>query len=204
MNQTRTLPILAASMALWLAPPAFAQSGGEANADVEATAILTASPNPLTVTGMQNINFGEVTIPYSDSVTCNYRLHAAANRMEITRNNEATTPASTLLAAGCTQGDVPPSFGSITLSCQPFAFMQYRTNFIHSGAPGIAADFGDPDDPNIQNIVWTTNTMAPGQCSPSTGNAAIRLGGVLQVSSNAVPAAGPTTIGTLQVILNYR
>ena len=204
MNQTRTLPILAASMALWLAPPAFAQSGGEANADVEATAILTASPNPLTVTGMQNINFGEVTIPYSDSVTCNYRVRATVDHLEITRNNEATTPASDLLAAGCTQGAVSPQRGFILLSCQPNAYLQYRTNFIHSGAPGVAANFGDPDDPDNQYVIWLPSTAGSPRCASMTGGASVLLGGLLQVSSNAVPAAGPTTIGTLQVILNYR
>lgn len=190
-----------------VASPAFAQSGGEANAAVEATAILAASPNPLTVTGVQNISFGEVTIPYSPNNICNYRLHAAANRMDVTRNNDATTPASTLTTAGCGTGNVSHSFGTIAMTCQPRVYLGYSAVFVPANIPGITAEFGNFSDPNAINteyVRWTSNPFTPDQCHETTGQASVRIGGLLRVTSDAAPSAGPTTIGLLQVTLNYR
>jgi len=195
MPNRRVLAGMAAAAALALQPGALAAQTSD-NATVEALANLVAADQPLSLTGVAPLNFGQVVIPRRGDIACGYDILGDGQRSvsEGTVNHgEGPTP------SGCSYRDTSSERASLTLRCEadrPITLtIRAESNNLQGGAVRFATfdDYIEVD--GQERYSWDE------RCTGE--EMTLRVGGFLIVEGEAVPSGGEVQVGAITLEAFY-
>lgn len=186
--------LLAASLLALAAVPAHAQSSDSAT--VDAIAHLVTADQPLSLTAVSALNFGQVVIPAQGNVTCTYEIRGDGNlgvRQGGTDYGLAPTP------AGCTFRDGNAARATLTLLCEADRLVAISLRSQTSGIQGNAVVFETFDDflevDGQERYDWNQNCTGR--------DMTLRLGGRLAIQGEARPTGEGVEVGSVTIEAFY-
>lgn len=191
-----TKPLLiAGAIFAALASPAHAQSTGD-SATVDAIANLVLADQPLALTGIAPLNFGQVTIPRQGNAVCSYILRGDGNR-GLTEGNvgygEGPSP------AGCSYRDNRTTRASMALRCEADRVVILQIRSESSGVQGRDVFFETFDDfvevDGQERYTWDQ------RCTGA--EMILRIGGQLAVRGEARPTETEVQVGAITIEAFY-
>ena len=186
------LMLPAFALALTTAPLAAQDS-----ATVDAIANLVAADQPLSLTGVAPLNFGQVTIPRAGNVTCSYEIRLDGNRSVAEGTVDQGQGPS---PAGCAYRDERTQRASLTLRCEADRQVGLTIRSSSSGEQGNAVRFS-----TFENFIEVNGQEIyswDGRCNGD--EVALRVGGQLLVQGEARPTETDVVVGAIVVEAFYQ
>lgn len=162
------------------------------SAVIDVTATIVAATAPLSVSGVQNLDFGTVSLPSGDSGGCGYQLGPDGSTfvrgLDGPREN-------------CSFIDTNQQAGIFSVTCDPNADLTLGVSF-----QSTITDI----DPEVAFSTTSFDTLldgsapydGPAVCA-ANGNSAVTVGGDLTVGQNASALTASTSIGTITLEVSY-
>lgn len=179
------LTISAFALALTAAPLAAQES-----ATVDAVANLVAADQPLSITGVAPLNFGQVTIPRVGNVVCSYEIRSDGNRSlaeGTVDQGQGPSP------AGCSYRDERTQRASLSLRCEADRQVGLAIRSDTSGVQGNAVRFA-----TFENFIEVNGQEIYSWDGRCTGDEVVlRVGGQLLVQGEARPTETEIVVGAI-------
>ncbi|AUX68300.1 hypothetical protein CHX26_01105 [Porphyrobacter sp. HT-58-2] len=188
MNAFRKILSLAAAMTCLacVTTPLAAQE----SATVDALANLVQADQPLTLTGIAPLNFGQVAIPRVGNVTCTYDLRSDGNRTLVEGSIDQGAGPS---PAGCAYRDDRTDRARLTLRCETDRQVEIAVRSQSAGVQGTAVLFE-----TFENYIEVDGQERFAWDRRCTGEEmVVRVGGQLVVQGEARPTDGEIVVGAI-------
>lgn len=167
------------------------------SATVDAVANLVAADQPLSLTGVAPLNFGQVTIPRVGNVVCAYEIRLDGNRSVAEGTVDQGQGPS---PAGCAYRDESTQRASLTLRCEADRQVGLTIRAESSGAQGNAVRFATFE--NFIEVDGQEIYSWDGRCNGD--EIALRVGGQLLVQGEARPTETDVVVGAIIVEAFYQ